>query len=325
MIGNGERDDMTQPHDDRLIRVYADGEMPEELLRDFESRLAADPGLRAHVEFERGLRGAVKRCCGGANEMSHETVGMTGAAAPAWLADRVRGALDEQTAVVGRVTDAEPDGDRSTRMNHSIRMKGLFRSPTQASFLAVAASLLLVAGAVILGIFGPQIDTLRKGPELVVAAAAVAAGEHGRTESRELDAKCRAACDTEKMLSERLGVAVKVIDLTEAGYEFVDSELCAMPGVEECGKLLYRRIPEAAGDKTPKLSLFVMADEKQFAVHDGARFGPLSPGKCHCITKNKQCQKDVRVWTDGTRVFFLVCCDTNDLQRMATFIQTAGR
>jgi anti-sigma factor RsiW len=119
-----------------LIQSLADGELPPESAAQLERRIAADEGLRAEVaagvRFEHKLQSRVGAV------MSESVPGC-----PPDLADRIR----------SRLASADRAGVAATVETAPPRWRRLFASPQRASVAAIAASLLLIAGAVLFGIF----------------------------------------------------------------------------------------------------------------------------------------------------------------------------
>ena len=147
----------------KLIRLYCDGELSPEQVADFEKQLLADPGAKRavteQIEVERRLRGCVDSAI-----KSHCPC------APKDLDLRIKvlfSQVNETSGdVVGRI------GREQTRQ----------RLPQRANIFAIAATLALIAGAVLFGIFGRTIDETVAPPVDLVASAAISASEPSPTQ-----------------------------------------------------------------------------------------------------------------------------------------------
>lgn len=275
----GEGTSMPDDMSANLIRAYCDGQMEPAQAAALEQRMMADPQLRKQVEFERQLRQCVSRV------MSEE--------APQGLSDQVQEAM------------------ASDRMQLASSVK----TPRRASLLAIAATIALVAGAVLYGIFGPRLDDqqLRSSDLVVDQAYEWAAAEHGRCAADDevlgtkilLQDRSLAEAD----LSAWLGVQdVSVFDLSGAGYQFLGAGHCMVPGSASSGHMVYRRMAES--HHPPLVSLFVVPDRGQFQSRGEAS---LRPGEWRRSGIIEGCDVEALQGTDGTLAYMLVCCDERDL------------
>jgi anti-sigma factor RsiW len=275
----------------RTIRLYSDGELPDQQARAFEEHLRQDPRLRDRVEFERRLRQHVG-----------EVMRADRAPVPAGLSDRIREAL-----AAGPPTLAGP---------------AWWRGPNRANLFAVAACLALVAGAVLFGILGPPIDTLRarSAAEAAEEAAAAVAGEHV-TSSAGLtalvaNARFHTADEARAGLAPLIGPDSNIFDLSDIGYEFVAGDRCDIPNCPEACHLIFRKAGGAPGIAT----LHVVADRGQFAVMDNRFPGPM-PCRTLVVPEGPRCQKNVLVWSYGGRAYLLVVCIDDDGPAVAARMQ----
>ena len=279
----------------REVRAYCDGELPAADLAAFERHLAEDAALRNAVASERALR---------------ERVGaiMEQATAPDALRDRVRSAL--------ATAPDEADGDAADAPAPAGRIAPAAQPP-RMSVLAIAASLVLIAGAVLFGIFGPQIGTIpgKSVVEQEVRAVAVfTSQEHGRCAGDDGARSEKAAwtdpLEAKRELERHLGAPVALPDLSDLGYAFVGAGRCMVPGSERSGHMIYARTSSEAGPAMA--SLFVVPNEGQFDTtpwREGSRW--------HVLDDRKACDHDVLCLMTEDLVWILVACDPDDLPPIA--------
>jgi anti-sigma factor RsiW len=302
---------MSEPPTAETLRLYSDGELPDDEARQVEEQLRQQPRLKARVAFERQLKQRV------AQVMRAECPTV-----PAELTDRVRQALTDgeglagagaSRAIAGRVGgEAEPES------------RAWWRGPNRANFFAVAASLALVAGAVLFGILGPQIDTLRRQRTTNVAgeAAAAVAGEHvkataGLTTMIE-ESRFRTRDEAWRGLGSFLDPSARVFDLSDLGYDFVMGSACEVPNCESGCHLFYFR-----SQGTPGLvSLHVVPDRGQCEVRVDS-FGGSLPLDTGVIAQGPECQKDVLMWNHAGYSYLLVVCVSEDVPKVAKRMQEA--
>lgn len=281
-----------------LIRLDCDGELDQEQARQLQRHLQAHPEDRKLVEAERRLR---------------ERVGivMTAAcpSAPADLAERIRHRLETDEAEV----EAEPAGFSFAQW---------LQGPRRANVYAVAASLVLVAGAVLVGILGTPIDDQPTRAGQAVEAAASVAGEHVATAS---DGGRRAASmiaytspgEAQRVMEQHLEAALTVFDLGDAGYEFVGAMECNVPHCERGCHFLYRRVGGVPG----LVSLHIVPDHGQFDIGEGQPFQGELPLDSRLFPKNPGCPQDVIMFSDGKLVFLVVLCVSEDAMNVVRVMQ----
>jgi len=287
----------------RLIRQYVDGELAPADVARMERRLESDASLRARVEFEHRLRERT------ASAMSSTT-------APTGLIDRVREAIAGADAPLGAIG---PDGPRM-------------------SWFAVAASIALVAGAVLLGIFGPRI-TQPPAPQnatgqvnLVDEIAQWSSSEHtryamalssasGTPEEMAALLPVRSLKDAARAIGEaiKLDGVVNFPDLSCQGFEFLGCSSCENTS---CGstvaRVMYTR-PKTHVDGPAMLSFFVMKnDDGRFNT---AEVGSCTGGSWSPVASNS-CRHKVLLTRDDKVAIFMVCCDPGATRGLCDTLKT---
>ena len=277
-----------------LIRLYCDGELDQEQVKQVEQHLQEHPEDRKLLESERLLReriGAVmKDAC---------------SSAPADLSQQIRERLD----------DAEPAGYSFAHW---------FRDPRRANVFAVAASLFLVAGAVLFGILGPRLDdqvTRQAGPGQAIEAAASVAREHvaaavdGDRIARMVPHFRRA--ETKLAFEQYLKASLTVFDLQDAGYRFVEAMKCAVPHCERGCHFLYRRI----GEVPALISLHIVPDDGQFDLSEGEPLNGELTWASARFPRNRDCPQDVIMFSDGKLAYLVVACIRDDAEKVVRVMQ----
>jgi anti-sigma factor RsiW len=283
-----------------MIRAYVDGELSSDEAAALEERAAADPDVALRLRFEQGMRERVRRV-------------MTECSTPDDLAGTVRDAI---------AADEEPIAIETER-------RSWLAGPQRANVFAVAATLAVVAGAVLFGIFGRQIDTFRPngpGGEITEIASFVA-DEHqrcaGRQESRDRKATWVVADEARARLGRHLGTDVEVFDLSALGYRFVGAGACHLPGRATSGHMIYTR-SEPAPDGCPESMVSVFVVPSTTPV-DADLLLTLAPWEWTRAGEAPECSRRVGLSNDGTCLYYLVCCNEGDLGAVAELISQAGR
>ena len=278
----------------KLIRLYCDGELDQAQIEQVEQHLQEHPEDRTLLESERLLRQRVaavmKDAC---------------SSAPAVLSQQIR----------QRQKAAEPAGYSFAHW---------FRDPRRANVFAVAASLFLVVGAVLFGIFGPSIDRQpgrRVAPEQAIEAAASVAGEHVAviTSPEPISRMIRydSPVEAKLALEQYFKTSLTVFDLREAGYDFVGAKKCSVPSCERGCHFLYRR----TGGRPGMVSLHVVPDLGQFDLGEGERLnGELSWASAR-FPRNLDCPQDVVMFSDGKLVYLVVACISDDTEKVLRAMQ----
>ena len=281
------------------IRQFCDGELgPDETAR-VEQQVRADPALKARVEFERKLRDRVDS--------------ILDTECPADLRGCVKAAMAEA---------AEPRPLVVARAMRSMRsMRSRWREPARANVFAVAASLALVAGAVLFGIFGRPIDTWRGPAPTDIASSevtAAVAGEHFNLASDPVSLDAHLEFKTpERAGAELSGYLEQVFNLSDLGYEFAGGQTCRVPRCEKGCHLFYKRIGKPPGI----VSLHIVPDGGLFQGKGAPSLNRL-PIATDIFPENSRCQKDVLVWSHGNRSYMLVVCRPQDVEKVARRMQT---
>ncbi len=336
---------MTQPTPDdigSLIRQFCDGELDDERTAAFERRIAADPDLAGQVRFERTLCEKISRAM---NEMNATT-----APTPADLAPRVRAALAAAAAepAFELATDSREDGAPTPGGNGLAPAPGAaarpaarpvprpaarpvprpaarswLAGPPRANVFAVAATLAVIAGAVLFGIFGRPIDSVRRTiAEPATEIAQFVSGEHhrcaGDPDARERKATWRGPAAAEGLRG-YLGHEVPIFHVP--GYQFIGAGRCHIPGADLSAHLVYAST-ERGSDGCPNatLSLFVVPSD---AIGPGMRVG--EHWAWVRIGDRPTCGRTVACAEDGSLVYFMVCCNDVEIPAIADTISREGR
>jgi len=281
-----------------LIERYADGELGPAETAAFEARLAGDPALTAEVERRLGARETMRSAI--ARSMQVET--------PLDLRASVLATLDQSRRPVSR----RQGGDQ-------LRPRSWWQGTRQANAFAVAASLLLVAGAVLFGIFGPRVVDRPGhgggGDVPVTEVAETVVSEHESCAARGTcmaqDQPWRNLDAASEALSALIGHAVTAPNLDDAGYQFCCGGQSRVPGAgDRAGHLLYCR-PDATGDNCSFLSIFVVPVETPYLAFDPfGRAGPLQCGIDYSLLTGAT--GEIHYWCDGVATWFVKPSDPTD-------------
>ena len=301
---------MSRAPTNESIRLYCDGELTPQEAQRIEQQLRQDPHREACAEFERRL---------------HEHVGAVlrqeSPSAPPDLAGRVR------RAMTGAASSDDPAPLRVGPRSPAGEARRWWHGPNRANVFAVAASLALVAGMVLFGIFGPQIDSWRGRSLIDVAAeaAAAVAGEHVAARSNPDPVSVGLAFPSAEAatrgLAPFLDGSAAILDLSHLGYEFVGGSMCHVPHCERGCHLIFRR----GGDRPGLITLHIAPEPKDFEIRGNAFSGsmPMMPIKTDIVPKGLDCPMEVVVWTHGNRSFMLAVCVSDDVEEITRHMQTA--
>jgi anti-sigma factor RsiW len=311
---------MTERPDPNLVRLCCDGEATPEEAAQLRQYMTAHPDccreIESQMECERKLRQSIRAL------MSECPC------APAELRECLCQILRGESAAVEAEIAGRIQPQASARQRQSA-LRSFFSNTQSANWIAVAATLMLIVGAVLFGIFGRTIDDVRPGasPDLVSDAALYADQEHREWASGKRVAMNSAnpvrveTRDAERYLGQWLDTPVRVFDLSEAGYEFIGAERGLMPFGARAGHMVYKRIA-GLGERRPMLSVFVVHDQGQCR---GKLCENQQSGTWCCITgSNTKCKKKVLRGTDGKLVYFVVCCDDKAVESLAQSLQLAS-
>lgn len=290
-----------------LIRTHCDGECSPEQNAALEGHLRRHPedaeAVRKQVAFEHQLRHCVDRV------LKHDC-----SCAPAALRQAIAGSLRQGVGVGAAKSSEKSSGVTSSGMGR------LVFETRRANAFAIAATLMIIAGAVLYGYFGRNIDqSARAGSELVYAANMYADQDHSKFTSalskaggQIATAKPDAAA-VEIELTKWMGSPVHVFDLSDLGYEFVEAGKSEMPVPEHSAHLRYRKLGDAGTDAgRPMVSVFVVPRAGGCQrMSDGTEPGRWCDTECP-----RQCTRHVMRSTDGKLLYFVVCCNNNDMDRV---------
>ena len=287
--------------------LLCDGELAPREAEALKRLLESDPCQRSRVEFQRGLRRRVA------------TVLQIGCEPPPGLADHVRRSLAE-------TLPQDQSTEEST--SRSLVLSWL-RGPTRANVFAVAASLALVAGVVIVSINLPSIDEWGRSARLDLVSEVVpfVAGEHIRCAGSNLTrlekAKFKSPAKAASELSDWLGSPVRVVGMTENlrrnGWKFLGGGHCGVPVRERSAHLIYTRQDLSQGPAM--LSIFIVPDDGGYAVWgDGVR---LKPGALIELPRGLDLDREVTIYSDGTLIYFMVACYSGALDGVPTAVEDA--
>ncbi len=302
---------MITNRDITTIRLYVDGESAPEEKRAVEERLERDAEFRDRVEFERSLR-----------ERIGVVLGTSAASAPEGLSEQIRAALasaDFETVEEAAPVNLPPEPHREQVSND--RRWSLWGGPVRVNYLAVAACLALVSGAVLWGIFGSPINNFVPGQaDMVGDIATFTAQEHIRCadseENRAAKAKYHDPEKTLEALQEHLslvGPPPILFDFTDIGYDFYGGGPCMVPGGEPSFHLIY--IHPSEHDQPVKLiSIFIIPNVGQLDMEPATGTSPLFPGfeqfgGWHTVGGDGTGQNRVLCVNDDRLIYFMVCCD----------------
>lgn len=283
---NHQHPDPSPPSLEQDIRLVADGEADSACSQRVEDASATDSRVAARVNFERELRARVG-------------VVLSATTAPAGLRETVSNAL------------LNSDDDRDAVDETSSRFK-LFHAPKKADGWALAASLFIVAGAVLFGIFGTPIwqnaNVVNQTTEMLEVTATYTSSEHLRC-SGDLQAAIAKGQFTEiaeasRRVSDHLELPTSVPDLETIGLKFVGAGYCRLPGNAPSVHLLYRN---TAGEL---ISLFIQPDIGEFPLSHGELV--LGNELVHDL-ENPTC-----IWVAGDKVYVLVADTPAELTRVST-------
>lgn len=285
-----------------LIDRYGDGELSPAETASFEARLAGDSVLASTV---------------GAALDDRERFRIAVAHAMAGSSGDVARAPSELRASVAEALAAEVVQERVSRLAANHRAAGLWSAATptaprfaRVNYGAVAASLALVAGAVIFGIFGPRVAERPPLPGNV-SVAEVAARLMSEYAACSAAGTCsgqgqpwRSREEAQMELTRLLNRPVIVPDLEAAGFVFCSGGPSCVPGAcERSAQLLYCRLDDS-GDRCQWLSVHVVPVETPYLAYDPfGRSGPLQCGIDYSLITSTG--GEMHYWCDGVLTWFV--------------------
>lgn len=308
---------MNEPLTNNQIRAYCDGELSPEQATAVEQHLEAHPDDRRRVAFERALRESVGRA------MREQAP-----AAPAGLAEGIRRAaretsgeslLESPSESSGKTTGREAVGAaRLGSASYSGPDAGGMRiKPLRINYFAVAACLVLIGAAVLIGIFGPNINDRDPAENWAQQAAVHVAEEHldcANAPQRLADRiEQYDPAQVERSLTRLLGrgQAVTVFDLSSLGYAFLGGGRCRVPGTEHdmAGHLIYERVQGSPG----LVTVHVVPDVGQF---EELFWEPAFGDVVTAIVPRGVCANDVSFVRGGEYIYIIVMCHADGLEEL---------
>ena len=183
-----------------------------------------------------------------------------------------------------------------------------------------------MAGAILVGIYGPSIDSWggRANVDTTVEAAAAVAGEHASSTADLPSAQrqwvYRTIEEARRQLAPWLGASGRIQDLSELGYEFAGGDTCDVPHCQRGCHIFYYR---HRGERPGMVSLHVVPD----GPHLDLRTTPELdlPIATELIRESVKCRRDVLLWSHGQRCYLLVVCVPEDALVVARKLQEALR
>jgi len=312
-----ERDKLT------LLRLYLDDELEPEACARVEQMLRDDPQLRQTLLFERCLHIHVGR-----------TLSMADYAPPE-LSESIRASLHDlqagdehadpqpQSDIAGAI--GPDDAGRSPRADtpsaDETGWRRLLVGPRRVNLFAAAAAIVVIAGAVLFGVLGPPIDRVGPStPNYVVEAARFTSNHHQTCvddpQHRASELRFSNEATAHRALMQHLGGRrFTLVDLREAGYEFMAAGPCHVPGHRTSAHTMYRPRNGAAAD--PTVSIYAVPDVGQYRIAEG---GPMQPLQWYRANGGPQASHRVMRMTDGQLVYFVVCSDADDLQNVCRLV-----
>lgn len=290
-----------------MIRMFADRELDTNQLQEMERAIETSSDLRRAIEVEQQLQTRVSK-------VMQDRV----PAAPSHLRQRIEEMFATQTADAAAIL-AHIKPDPAMDAQQTPKRTNRFTRP---NVFAVAASLLLVAGAVLFGIYGKPIDQWRQGN--IAGAAPITeisefvTNEHDRMayEPKARDAKCQfkkcpEACESFTADFE-CGKKIPVLNLESAGYNFYGGGPCGVPHYQKSAHFIYTR--DLPGKSVAMASVFVGYNRNVESDKN------IEPGSWLKMPLNKGCTHAVYLSSDGSIDYLLVCCDAADMDALAAAI-----
>jgi hypothetical protein len=234
---------------------------------------------------------------------------------------------DGATGPGGPGTGGTGTGGTGAGGTASSRKGSWTKGPAHPNAFAVAASLMLVAGAVLFGIFGPRIGTRIETTTATTVAevAAVVVDEHEQCTVHDScsmqRAPWRSPAEASRELSRLLHRELRIPDLESAGFSFCCGSQTTIPGAgAQSGHLLYCRME---GDSCAWLSVFVAPVETRYLASDSlGRTGPLDCG-IHYYRFLAPNAGEIFYFCDGVVTWFVKPSDPADFEIVRHFFPDA--
>ncbi len=291
--------------------LLCDGELAPREAEALKRLLESDPCQRSRLELQRGLRRRVA------------AVLQTGCEPPPGLADRVRRSLAETL----------PENESTEESPRRSLVWSWLRGPPRANVFAVAASLALVAGVILVSIRLPSIDYWWSTParvDLVSEAVPYVAGEHircaGSAPTRLEKAEFKSPEKAASELTDWLGSPVRVVGITEKlrrnGWKFLGGRHCGVPVPEKSAHLIYTRQDLSQGPAM--LSIFIVPDDGGYSIpRRGGGEVSLVPGELIALPRGPDLDREVTIYSDGALVYLMVACFSGALDGVPNAVEDA--
>ena len=304
---------MTSDMNAILIRQFVDGELSGDALASFEAQLASNAELQAAVAFERSLRDRVSDAMSGPEF-----------AAPADLRAKLAAAMS--SADLSEYDAEGDDFEDDVPVIGTIQPGGASNGAQSQPWRgwAIAASLLLVASAVLFGIFGPSINQPPPSGTLVSDIAEKAAVEHRSCAmdksslAQKLVYQDPATAGSE--LSRVLQYGVTILDLTvdDLEYEFMGGAACSLPGCSDVVHLMYgREKSESRGGAL--VSVYVTPDLGNIKALPKC---PKGSSIWTAADASQKCSMQVNILQAGDMMYVICCCDPHDVEAVKQAVAT---
>jgi len=295
-----------------LIRQYCDGELNDEQIAQAELHLQNHPEDQALVESERKLRQRIEAVI--KTDCPH---------APTELADKIKAEFAKH--------DVSSDSQEQT---YAYSPRSWSFGPSKANVFAVAASLALVVGAVLFGIFGNPIDMRGVDKRLQAAEVTDAAEsvglEHINVASNKIPLKemnlkgCISCKSTLSACCIKLGThKVPEIILSSVGYEFSGGLECVVPHCDMSYHLFFKKV-----NGIGLVSIHVVKDTGKFNLDEGEPFESKMPFSFK--TSSFYMKKEIRggkpsvvVFGDGEFMYLVMACIPYDTEQVIGSIQAS--
>jgi hypothetical protein len=292
------------PSQAALLRLEADGELPESWRGRLDEAMQEDPHAEDRLAFERALRFRVSKVMAGE--------------APAGLAERIRAALIEaDTADTDAVSPAATE-EAATR--RSARRDTVYSFRTRLVRVAMAAVLTLLVGATGLILWRTQnglgpINTRADVPLAqassrlfdFVESQARTCGDFGR--HFEWKMTVRELGEVPEQLSDHLNERAPAPDLGASGYRFEGAGTCAVPFYGPSLHYVYSKAT-SAGVREP-LSLFVQRGETPEDMREGVLYDMTKEGS----------SMHIYTWCEDRMIYYIVPVPGDDPEQILEQMQ----
>jgi hypothetical protein len=294
--------DASPPSAAVLLRLEADGELPEAWRQRLDETMQADPHAEDRIAFERALKLRVSK--------------VMAQGAPAGLAERVRASLadaDPQAQATTQPRTREVQAPSAAPAETSAPVYSFRQRLTRYALAAVLTLLVGVSGFLAWegrnGLPSRNSDiTLERASTKVfnfVDSQARVCGDLGRHFRGKM--KCRALGEVPSTLSEYLGIQAPAQSLANSGYRFEGAGKCAVPYYGPSLHYVYTREASAgaAAGRVP-LSLFVQHGQAPADMSEGSLYELVREGA----------EVHVYTWCDGELIYYLVPAPGDDVEEV---------